>query len=228
MKNRCPLPWIEALLSWSKCHFRQEEVCFLEYVRSSHVMLIFRCSWDAPSHSPRYSGRAHQRTHQLARLRVRSSMMRLMVVASWLKSRQKVKKSSKSPKSLKGQKNFQGLLVSRIVYRSTDSPSKKALTVFRALFAWPRSSLDTTFEAIIVKAKLMELLRLCHVFFLEEPGLFKLLCTEFLSAKRTYSLKRCAPEEDVQTRISLMAGRMSRELCMTKACLTFLRSSKLS
>ena len=107
IKNRYPLPWIEALPSWSKCQFRQEEVRFLEYVRSSHVVLTFRCSWDAPSHSPRCSGRAHQRTHQLARPRVRSSMMRLMVVASWSKSRQKVEKSSKSPKSLKGLKNLQ-------------------------------------------------------------------------------------------------------------------------
>ena len=45
-----------------------------------------------------------------------------------------------------------------------------ALKVFRALFAGSRSSLNTTFEAIIVKAKLMELLMLCHVFSPEEPG----------------------------------------------------------
>ena len=102
VKNQYLLPWIEALPSWSKCQFRQEEVRFLKYVRSSHVVLTFRCSWDAPSHSPRCSGRAHQRTHQLARPRVRSSMMRLMVVASWSKSRRKVEKSSKSRKSLKG------------------------------------------------------------------------------------------------------------------------------
>ena len=43
-----------------------------------------------------YSRRAHQRTHQLARPRLRSSMMRLMVVESWSKSRQKVVKRSKN------------------------------------------------------------------------------------------------------------------------------------
>ena len=116
-------PWIEALPSWLKCQFRQEEVRFLEYVRSSHVVLTFRCSCDAPSHSPRCSGRAHQRTHQLARPRVRSSMMRLMVVASRSKSRQKVEESSKSPKSLKALKNLQRPSVRRNVYRSTDPPS---------------------------------------------------------------------------------------------------------
>ena len=107
MKNGYPLPWIEALPSWLKCQFRQEEVRFLD-------------------HSPRCSGRAHQRTHQLARPRVRSSMMRLMVVASWSKSRQKVEKSSKSPKSLKDLKNLQRPSVWRNVYRSTNPPSKNS------------------------------------------------------------------------------------------------------
>ena len=45
MKNRYPLPWIEALPSWSKYQFRQE-VCFLGYVVASHVALTFRCSSD--------------------------------------------------------------------------------------------------------------------------------------------------------------------------------------
>ena len=171
MKNRYPLPWIEAPPSWSKCQFRQEEVRFLEYVRSNHVVLTFRCPWDAPSHSLRCSGRAHQRTHQLAQPRVQSSMMRLMVVASWLKSCQKVEKSSKSPKKPQKLKNLQISSVWRNVYRNTGPPLMKnssfhysALTVFRALFARPRSSLNTTFGAIIVMAKLMELLMRCHVF----------------------------------------------------------------
>ena len=34
----------------------------------------------------------------------------------------------------------------------------------------------------------MELLMLCHVFFLEEPVFFELLCTKFLSAKLTSSV----------------------------------------
>ena len=58
-------------------------------------------------HSPRCSERAHQQTHQLARPRLLSSMMRLMVVVgSWLKSRQRVEELSKSPKSFKGLKNL--------------------------------------------------------------------------------------------------------------------------
>ena len=92
-------------------------------------------------HSPQGSGRVHQRTHRLARLRLWSSMMRLMVVASWSKSCQKVEKSSKSRKSLKGLKNLQRPSVRRNVYQSTDPPSKNSsfvttLTVFRALFCW--------------------------------------------------------------------------------------------
>ena len=123
MKNRYPLFWIEALPSWLKCQFRQEEVRFLEYVRSSHVVLTFRCLWDAPSHSPRCSGRAHQRTHQLARPRLWLSLMGLMLVVVLLanrsKSRQKVEELSKSPKSFKGLENLQRSSVRRNVYRST-------------------------------------------------------------------------------------------------------------
>ena len=33
MKNRYPLPWIEALPLWLKCQFRQEKVCFLRVGR---------------------------------------------------------------------------------------------------------------------------------------------------------------------------------------------------
>ena len=144
MKNQYPLPWIEALPSWSKCQFRQEEVCFLEYVRSSHVVLIFRCSYDTPIYSPWCLGRAHQRTHQLVRPRVRSSMMRLIVVASWSKSCQKVKKLSKSWKSLKGLKickghRFGGMFTKAPILRQRTRASVKALTVFRVLFARPKN-----------------------------------------------------------------------------------------
>ena len=53
-----------------------------------------------PCHSPRCSEWAHLRTHQLARPRLWSSMMGLMVVvASQSKSHQNVKKSSKSWKT---------------------------------------------------------------------------------------------------------------------------------
>ena len=41
--------------------------------------------------------------------------------------------------------------------------SVKALTVFRALFARPRSSFNTTFRVITNRQKLVELLMLCHV-----------------------------------------------------------------
>ena len=148
MKNRYSLPWIEALPSWSKCQFRQEEVCFLEYVRSSHVVLTFRCLWDAPSHSLRCSGRAHQRTHQLARPRVRSSMMRLMVLASWSKSCPKVEESSKSSKNLKGLKSckghrFGGTFTEAPVFRQRSTrASVKTVTVFRAPFAGTKKKLS--------------------------------------------------------------------------------------
>ena len=64
INNQYLLPWIEALPSWSKCQFRQE-VRFLEYVVSSHVVLTFRVH--PALTSPRWSGRAYQRTHQQAR-----------------------------------------------------------------------------------------------------------------------------------------------------------------
>ena len=41
IKNRYALPWIEALPFLSKCHF-QQEVRFLGYLRSRHVVLTFR------------------------------------------------------------------------------------------------------------------------------------------------------------------------------------------
>ena len=76
--------------SLSKCQFWQEEVCFLELTR----------------HSPRYSERAYQRTHYLARLRLWLSMMGLIlvvvvVVASGSKNYQKSKNLKRLEKSAK-------------------------------------------------------------------------------------------------------------------------------
>ena len=190
----------------------------------------------------------------------------------------------KESKSFKGLKNLQRLLVWRNVYQSTDPPpikirrtrvSVRALAVFRALFAMPKSFLDTIFGAMIVKAKLVKLLILCYVFFPKEQGRNRrsssqkhssfspavtngLSAPKFLSAQRMSSLwyfnfgiypghfaikttreliTHVLPllnSEDAfwkkssQPRISLMAMRMLRELCITKAYPTFLRSSKLS
>ena len=106
------------------------------------------------------------------------------VVASRSKNRQKVEESSKSPKSLKGLKNLQRASVRRNVYRSTDPPSiryeelelpsdnrlRSLIKSINQSIAGLRSSFDTIFESIIDKAKLVELLMLCHVFSLEEPG----------------------------------------------------------
>ena len=92
-----------------------------------------------------------------------------------------VQKSSKSRRIVKESKSFKGLkslqrsLVRRNVYRSTN-PSlvhrykELELTTelrqfdFLSSFCWAQDSLDTMFGAIIVKAKLVELLMLCRVF----------------------------------------------------------------
>ena len=85
------------------------------------------------------------------------------------KSRQKVEESSRSPKNLKGLKSckghrYGGTFTEAPILRQLNTRNSKALIAFRALFARTRrSSLDTTFESIIDKAKLMELLILCHV-----------------------------------------------------------------
>ena len=90
-------------------------------------------------------------------------MLVVVVVASQLKSRQKVKELSKSPKNLKGLKSRKGhrlggTFTEAPILRQRTRTSDRALTVFRALFAGPRSFLDTTFGAITNKAKLMKLL----------------------------------------------------------------------
>ena len=100
----------------------------------------------------------------------------MVVLASRSKSCQKVEKLSKSPKNLKGLKNckghrFGGTFTKAPILRRKTRASVKALTVFRALFAWPRGSLHTTFRAIIDKAKLVKLLMLCRVCSPEKPGI---------------------------------------------------------
>ena len=90
-------------------------------------------------HSLRGSGRAHQRTHQLARPRFWLSLMGLMLVvvllASWSKSCQKFVKSCqkvvrRSENRQRAQKasrseNLQKTLVRRNIYRSTSPLSTK-------------------------------------------------------------------------------------------------------
>ena len=107
--------------------------------------------------------------------------------------------------------------VRRNVYRSTDPPSMKnssfrysSLTVFRALFAKPRSSLDTTFGTIIVKGKLMELLMLSRFSPVgrrssgrehSNPSTDGPSAPSFYLQDARYpsaQFWRCAPEEDVQ------------------------------
>ena len=136
----------------------------------------------------------HQQTHQLARPRLRSSMMRLMeagvvLLANRSKSRQKVEESSKSSKNLKGLKSckghrFGGTFTKAPILRQRTRASVTTLIVFQALFAGPRSSLNTTFTSIIVKTKLGVTL-----FLSEELVFFEPLCTEFLSAKLASSLR---------------------------------------
>ena len=73
-----------------------------------------------------------------------------------------VKKSEKPqrPESCKSHR-FRGMFTKAAILFQRTRASVGALTVFRALFAWSRSSFDTTFGAIIVKAKLIELLMRC-------------------------------------------------------------------
>ena len=161
-----------------------------------------------PRHSPRCSKRAHQRTHQLARPRLWLSLMRLVLVvvlvASRSKSRQKskncheVQKLQRSEKICKSHR-FGGTFTKAPILRQTTRVSVRALTVFRALFARPKSSLNTTFGAIIIKALLMELLMRCHVL----PQRSQTTLPHQILICGTHVLPlllqfwRCAPEEDV-------------------------------
>ena len=94
----------------------------------------------------------------------------MVVVARGLKSRKKSKNRQKS-KNLKGLKNrkghrFRGTFTKVPILRQfiDRNNSVRALTVFRAPFAGPRSSLDTIFGPITDKAKLVEVLMLCRIF----------------------------------------------------------------
>ena len=132
--------------------------------------------------------------------------MRLMEVgvvllAGWSKSCQKVKKSSKVEKAQKSEES-QRLLVRGNIYQSTDPPSiwyrelKLLLELwqfFELFFVRPRSSLNTTFGAIIVMAKLMGLLMHYHVF--PQRSQTKPFYTEFLSVQRTSSLRYFNPKD---------------------------------
>ena len=103
--------------------------------------------------------------------------------------------------------------------------------VFRALFAGSRSSLNTKFGAIIVKAKLMVLLMIYHVFLPRSQSSHRVfVCkTHVFPPLNSWDAPR---KKTSRPRISLMAerisGKMLRELCITKACPMFLRSSELS
>ena len=118
----------------------------------------------------------------------------LVPMTSWLKSCQKVEKSSRSPKKLQKSERFVKVIGSEErlpKYQSSVNwiwrtrASVRALTVFWALFAGPSSSLNTKFGAITVKTMLMVLLVLCYVFSPEELVSFKPLCTE--KTRRLYS-----------------------------------------
>ena len=94
-------------------------------------------------------------------------------VGKSVKKLSKIRRIVKKSEKLQRPKKLQKSLVRRNVYRSTNLPSirYKELKLplefwqfFRTLFAGTRrSSLDTTLESIIDKAKLIELLMLCHV-----------------------------------------------------------------
>ena len=74
-------------------------------------------------------------------LRLRSSMMRLMMLASRSKSCQKVEKLSKSPKNLKNLKSckghrFGGTFTDAQILRQEIQASVRVLTNFQAIFCW--------------------------------------------------------------------------------------------
>ena len=92
-------------------------------------------------------------------------------VGKLVKKLSKVEESSKSPKNLKGLKSYKGhrfggTFTKVPIFCQKILTFNRVLTVFRALFAGPRSYFDITFALIIDKAKLIELLMRCphHVF----------------------------------------------------------------
>ena len=84
----------------------------------------------------------------------------------------KVKKLSKIRKTSKAQKVcknhwFRRMFTKVLILRELDTQDSNfslSFDSFLGSFTWPRSFLNTTFRGIIVKAKLMELLMLCHIF----------------------------------------------------------------
>ena len=77
--------------------------------------------------------------------------------------------------------------------------SIRALIVFRALFARPKSSLNTTFGVIIVKAQLIELLMRCHVLPQRSETILphQILICGMHVLSLLLQFWRCALEEDV-------------------------------
>ena len=154
--------------------------------------------------------KAHQRTHQLVRPGLRSSIMRLMEVrvvllASLVKKLSKSRKIVKESKSFKGLKNLQRPLVRRNVYQSTNPPSiryeelklpLKLWQFFELFLLGPKSSLEATSASIIDKAKLMELLMLYYVFLQWEED-FQAKNTRILQPKaplhRVFGLQNSRP-----------------------------------
>ena len=87
-----------------------------------------------------------------------------------VKSCQKVKKLSKSPKNLKGQNVAKVIGSKEHLPRHRSSVNKELelplqlFDSFSSSFAEPRSFLESTFGAIIDKVKVVGLLMLCRVF----------------------------------------------------------------
>ena len=139
-----------------------------------------------------------------------------MLLASWSKSCQKVEGSSKSPKNLKSLKSckghrFGGTFTEVPILRRRTRASIRALTVFQALFARPRSSLNATSTLFIDKAKLMKLLMLCHVVPQRSQ---KDLRAEYLNLFPAVTSNPSAPIFYCKTHVlplllCLMAGKMS-------------------
>ena len=91
----------------------------------------------------------------------------------------------------------------------------RALTVFRGLFARPRGSLDTTFGAIIVKARLIELLMVCHVFPPRSQSPHRVFVCKthvFPPLNSGNSLRKKTPRLRISLMAGTMSGRMLREL----------------
>ena len=141
-------------------------------------MLTFRCSWDAPSHLLWCLERAHQQTHQLARPRVRSRMMKLMVVTSWSKSHWKSKNHQKSNnlKGLKSRKGYRfgGTFTEAPILRQLNAGSDSFSSSFCQAqklsqyhvwsdYCWSTANRAADAFSIIDKAQLMELLMCCYI-----------------------------------------------------------------